>query len=69
MRVETESFEPADAQLVEELYWWTLCRPPSAQENERALAHFKSYDVNKRNEAAQDLLWVLLNQKDFLFNR
>ncbi len=57
-----------DAQLVEELYWWTLCRPPSAKETEIAVAHIKGYD-GKRAEAAQDLLWTLLNTKEFLFNR
>jgi hypothetical protein len=57
-----------DQQLIEELYWWTLCRPPSAKETELALAHFKEY-AEKRNEAAQDLMWTLLNMKEFLFNR
>ena len=58
----------SDEQLTEELYWWTLCRPPSAKETAVALAHFKEY-AGKRDEAAQDLMWTLLNTKDFLFNR
>jgi hypothetical protein len=57
-----------DPQLIEELYWWTLCRPPSEKESRIGLAHFKEYD-GKRTEAAQDLMWTLLNTKDFLFNR
>ncbi|MBI1918595.1 MAG: DUF1549 domain-containing protein, partial [Planctomycetes bacterium] len=58
----------SDRQLIDELYWWTLCRPPSEKEAAVALAHFKDYE-GKRSEAAQDLLWTLLNTKDFLFNR
>jgi len=57
-----------DRQLIDELYWWTLCRAPSEKEAAIALAHFKDYQ-GKRNEAAQDLMWTLLNTKDFLFNR
>jgi hypothetical protein len=57
-----------DRQLIEELYWWTLARPASEKEIEIALGHFKEYE-GKRNEAAQDMMWVLLNSKDFLFNR
>jgi hypothetical protein len=57
-----------DQQVIEELYWWTLCRPPAAKEAEIALGHFKEY-AGKRGEAAQDLMWTLLNMKEFLFNR
>src|SRR5262249_10251691 len=57
-----------DEQLIDELYWWTLCRPPSEKEVGIAVNHFKEYET-KRNEAAQDLMWTLLNTKDFLFNR
>ncbi len=58
----------SDEQLIEELYWWTVCRPPTEKELTISLAHFKEYE-GKRNEAAQDLMWTLLNTKDFLFNR
>jgi hypothetical protein len=57
-----------EPQLIEELYWWALCRPPSAQEIEIGRAHFQSYGA-QRAEAAQDLMWTLLNTKEFLFNR
>ena len=57
-----------DAQLIDELYWWTLCRPPSEKEAAVSLKHFAEYE-GKRNEAAQDLMWTLLNTKDFMFNR
>lgn len=57
-----------DQQLIEELYSWTLCRPPSEREIAVSLNHFRDYG-EKRAEAAQDLMWTLLNTKDFLFNR
>jgi hypothetical protein len=57
-----------DRQVIEELYWWTLARPASEKEIAIALGHFKEY-AGKRNEAAQDMMWTLLNTKDFLFNR
>jgi hypothetical protein len=57
-----------DVQVIEELYWWSLCRPPSERELAVAQAHFREYGGN-RTEAAQDLMWTLLNTKDFLFNR
>ena len=33
-----------DEQLIEELYFWSLARPPSAKETAIGLAHFKEYD-------------------------
>jgi hypothetical protein len=55
-----------DQQLVEQIYLWSLCRPPSAPELQVSLNFFQTYGSGKRAEAAQDLLWALLNSKDFL---
>jgi hypothetical protein len=57
-----------DEQLIEEIYWWTLCRPPSEKEVAVGVSYIKSYE-GKRNDAAQDLMWTVLNTKEFLFNR
>jgi hypothetical protein len=54
-----------DEALVTELYLWSLARSPNAQEREAAMAFVKSYDGD-RTAAAQDLMWALLNSKDFL---
>src|SRR5262249_1547388 len=45
-RVDTLVKQPkvTDEQLIEELYWWSLCRPPSEKEMEIALAHIKEYE-------------------------
>jgi hypothetical protein len=52
--------------VVEELYLTTVSRPPSPKELDKALAWMQSAPSSK--EGAQDLLWVLLNSREFLFN-
>jgi len=52
--------------VVEELYLATVSRPPRPKELEKALAWLKSATSPK--DGAQDLLWVLLNSREFLFN-
>jgi hypothetical protein len=72
-RVQNPSARPAvllrgkitDEELVKELYLWSVARNPSAKELTVGLEHIKSYG-DKRAEAAQDLMWALLNSKDFL---
>ena len=53
-------------EIAEELYLVTLSRPPREEE----LAKVKDYAsaAPTPTEAAQDLLWVLLNSREFLFN-
>jgi hypothetical protein len=53
-------------QVVEELYLVTLSRLPRAQEMERAL-YWIGRAPNQR-EGVQDLLWVLMNSREFMFN-
>ena len=56
--------KPADDELIDQLYLWSLARRPAA--NERALAaKFIAGYGDKRAEAAQDLMWALLNSRDF----
>jgi hypothetical protein len=52
-------------QLVAELYLWSLARDPNPEELKMSLAFVGSYGP-RRAEAAQDLMWALLNSKDFL---
>src|SRR5262249_19553444 len=52
--------------VVEELYLATLSRPPSREEADRALHWIRTAPTPR--EGAQDLLWVLLNSREFLFN-
>ena len=54
-------------QLIETIYLSALCRKPSAEE----LTQAQSYFTNSGNpkEAAEDLMWALINSPGFLFNR
>jgi hypothetical protein len=55
-----------DEQLIEQIYLWSLCRRPGEKERQVASKLFQTYGAGKRAEAAQDLMWALLNSKDFL---
>ncbi|OJW21476.1 MAG: hypothetical protein BGO49_13475 [Planctomycetales bacterium 71-10] len=53
-------------ELVENLYYRTVCRPPSAEESSRWAAELKQ--ATSLPEAAEDLFWALLNSREFAFN-
>jgi hypothetical protein len=52
--------------LVTEIYLWSLARNPRAEELKLGTEFLASYGADKQTEAAQDLMWALLNSKDFL---
>lgn len=54
------------AAIVRAAYLRTLSRPPLEAEAERAAAHFA--EPGTVREATRDLLWALLNTKEFLVN-
>jgi hypothetical protein len=53
-------------ELVENLYYRTLCRPPTAEE----VSHWKAAlkQAPALRPAAEDLFWALLNSREFAFN-
>jgi len=53
-------------ELVENLYFRTVCRPPSQEESSRWTAELKQ--ASSLQEAAEDLFWALLNSREFAFN-
>ncbi len=53
-------------ELVENLYYRTVCRPPTAEELSHWSAELKK--ASSRGEAAEDLFWALLNSREFAFN-
>ncbi len=55
-----------DEQLVTEVYLWSLARRPNAKEIEVGLEFLKLYGEKERANAAQDLMWALLNSRGFL---
>jgi hypothetical protein len=55
----------SDKELVTEFYLWCLARHPSESELRVSVEFLRSYG-DRRAEAAQDLMWALLNSRDFL---
>jgi len=55
----------ADDEIIRQLYLWTIVREPSTGELALARKHLASY-AEKKTEALQDLMWALLNSRDFL---
>jgi hypothetical protein len=51
-------------EIVDDLYLTTLCRTPTKGERTTALKPFSS---RSKKEATEDLLWALLNTKEFLY--
>jgi len=58
--------EADDAAVIRELYLVTFSRPPTEEELERARSIIEGAD--DRRAAIEDLMWALLNSREFLFN-
>jgi hypothetical protein len=58
--------KPTPEEIVENLYYRALCRPPTPEESSRWTAELKLSE--KPREAAEDLFWSLLNSREFAFN-
>lgn len=56
-----------DEQKVRELYHWMYARGPDAEELKIALAHIARHPTDKKI-AYEDIIWALINTKEFLFN-
>jgi len=54
------------AEIVAELYWWALSRPPSGEESSAALALLSAGDSRG---GLEDIAWALLNSKEFLLRQ
>jgi len=55
------------ARMVEELFWWTLSRPPTAAESAHLTAGLAQ--AANRRAALEDIAWAVLNAKEFLLRR
>lgn len=54
----------SDTEIVAELYWTALSRPPSAKESQKTVAHLER--AKEKRQALEDLTWALLNAKEFV---
>jgi hypothetical protein len=57
-----------DAEKVDELFLWAFSRLPSAEHRQVALEHINRHQMNKK-QAYENLLWALINTKEFVFNQ
>jgi hypothetical protein len=57
-----------EPEKVDELFMWTLGRKPTSDQRELALAHIAKHQANKKI-AYENILWALINTKEFVFNQ
>ena len=63
----TNDKERSHEERVKELYRWAYAREPNTDESQIALAHIKKHEANVKI-AYEDIIWALINTKEFLFN-
>jgi hypothetical protein len=56
-----------EPEKVDELFLWAFARKPTPAQRDLALAHVARHAANKK-VAYENILWALLNTKEFLFN-
>src|SRR5262249_28911610 len=57
-----------DAEKVTEMFLWALARKPTPDDMKIALEHIAKNEKNKKI-AYENILWALINTKEFLFNQ
>ena len=58
----------SDTEKVEELFLWAFAHKPAHSQLEAALAHIARNAQNKK-AAYENILWALINTKEFVFNQ
>jgi len=58
--------EPEADEIVENLYYRTLCRAPTQEETDYWVGEFSR--AENRREVSEDLFWALLESREFAFN-
>ena len=57
-----------DAEKVDELFQWAFARKATPEQRDIALAHIAKNAANKKL-AYENIVWALLNTKEFIFNQ
>jgi hypothetical protein len=61
-----------DSEKVDELFLWAFTHKPTAEQRDLALAHIAKHaaaPTNNKKIAYENILWALLNTKEFVFNQ
>ncbi len=68
-RAEAMAKDPRpDVEKVDELFTWAFAHKPSDDQRALALAHINKHATNKKL-AYENILWALINTKEFVFNQ
>jgi hypothetical protein len=68
-RAEAMAKDPRpDAEKIDELFMWALARKPTPEQRDLALANVAKNAANKK-AAYENILWALVNVKEFRFNK
>jgi Protein of unknown function (DUF1553) len=68
-RAEAMAKDPRpDAEKVDELFVWAFAHKPTDAQRDLALAHIGKHAMNKK-VAYENILWALINTKEFVFNQ
>jgi hypothetical protein len=68
-RVAKLAAQGVSEEVVSNLYYAALSRPPSTEELDKSTGILKSkLTPDSQRKALEDLLWVLLNSREFMFN-
>jgi hypothetical protein len=57
----------SNGEIIEELYWSALTRPPTDDERREMTEHVR--DAGERRKGLEDVAWALLNAKEFVLRR
>lgn len=57
------------AERIEELFMWAFSRKPTPKDLEMALAHIEKHPDAQKKVAYENILWALINTKEFSFNK
>jgi len=57
-----------DTEKIDELFLWAFARKATPEDMKAALDHLKKYESNKKG-AYENILWALINTKEFIFNQ
>ena len=55
------------AEIITEMYWTALTRPPSDREQRETLLHVEK--ARDRRAGLEDVCWALLNAKEFVLRK
>ncbi len=58
----------ADPEKIRELYLLAFSRPPGDMELANAIAYLSNAEQDKKHELYEDVLWAMINTKQFMFN-